>query len=105
MNRIITISRQFGSGGRTVGKKVAEKLGIPCYDAEIIQKIAEKSGYSPEYVEEQSENENTGLFGSFSSGDMYGYSGKLTIWTNHQKACRTRTMCNCWKMCRLCTEE
>ena len=32
MNRIITISREFGSGGRTVGKKVAEQLGIPCYD-------------------------------------------------------------------------
>lgn len=85
MNKIITISRQFGSGGRTVGKKIAEKLGIPCYDAEIIQKIAEKSGYSEEYVAEQSENENSGLFGSFTSGDIYGYSGKLTIWTNQCK--------------------
>lgn len=35
-NRVITISREFGSGGRTIGKKVAEQLGIPCYDAEII---------------------------------------------------------------------
>ena len=34
-NRVITISREFGSGGRTIGKKVAEQLGIPCYDAEI----------------------------------------------------------------------
>ena len=33
MTKIITISRQFGSGGRTVGRQVAEKLGIPCYDA------------------------------------------------------------------------
>ena len=40
MNHIITISREFGSGGRTVGKKVAEQLGIPCYDSELIQKIA-----------------------------------------------------------------
>ena len=39
-NRVITISREFGSGGRTIGKKAAEKLGIPCYDAEIIQKMA-----------------------------------------------------------------
>ena len=44
MNRVITISREFGSGGRTIGRKVAEKLGIPCYDAEIIEKIAEESG-------------------------------------------------------------
>jgi len=38
-NRVITISREFGSGGRTIGKKVAEKLDIPCYDAEIIQEM------------------------------------------------------------------
>ena len=37
MNHIITISREFGSGGRRVGKKVAEHLGIPCYDSELIQ--------------------------------------------------------------------
>ena len=46
MNHIITISREFGSGGRTVGKKVAAKLGIPCYDSELIQKIAEESGFA-----------------------------------------------------------
>ena len=45
-NRIITISREFGSGGRTIGKKTAEKLGIPCYDAELIQKIAQESGFT-----------------------------------------------------------
>ena len=39
-NRVITISREFGSGGRTIGKMVAQELGIPCYDAEIIQAIA-----------------------------------------------------------------
>lgn len=49
-NRIITISREFGSGGRTVGKKLAEKLGIPCYDQEIIMHIAEQSGLSKEYI-------------------------------------------------------
>lgn len=82
MTKIITISRQFGSGGRTVGRKLAEKLGIPCYDAEIIQKISEKSGYSKEYIEEQSESEAGGLFGSFGTAELYGYSGKLTIWSN-----------------------
>ena len=48
MNRIITISREFGSGGRTVGKKVAEKLGITCYDNELITEIAKKSGLAEE---------------------------------------------------------
>ena len=54
-NRVITISREFGSGGRTIGKMVAEKLGIPCYDAELIQKMAEKSGYSADYIKEEGE--------------------------------------------------
>lgn len=42
-NRVITISHQFGSGGRTIGKEAAAKLGIPCYDHEVIEKIAEKA--------------------------------------------------------------
>ena len=49
-NRVITISREFGSGGRTIGKMVAQRLGIPCYDAEIIEKIAQESGYSGDYI-------------------------------------------------------
>ena len=51
-NRVITISREFGSGGRTIGKKVAEKLGIPCYDAEIIQEMTKQTGFAPDYVKE-----------------------------------------------------
>lgn len=54
-NRVITISREFGSGGRTIGKEVAAKLGIPCYDEEIIEKIAEESGLSKEYIKERGE--------------------------------------------------
>ena len=54
-SRIITISREFGSGGRTIGKKAAEQLGIPCYDAELIQKLAEESGFSEGYVKEAGE--------------------------------------------------
>ena len=51
-NRVITISREFGSGGHTIGKKVAEQLGIPCYDAEIIQEMVKETGFTPEYVKE-----------------------------------------------------
>ena len=46
-NRIITISRQFGSGGRTIGKETAARLGIPCYDAQLLVKLAEESGFAP----------------------------------------------------------
>ena len=55
-NRIITIGRQFGSGGRTIGKLTAQKLGIPCYDQEIIDQICKESGFTEEFVKEQSED-------------------------------------------------
>lgn len=53
---IITISRQFGSGGHTVGKIVAEKLGIPFYDKELVDHIAVESGFAPKFVEEHGEH-------------------------------------------------
>lgn len=53
---IITISRQFGSGGRTVGHLVAEKLGIPFYDKELVEQISVESGFAPKFVEEHGEH-------------------------------------------------
>lgn len=53
---IITISREFGSGGRSIGKAVAEALNIPYYDKELIKQVAEKTGFSPEYVENTGEH-------------------------------------------------
>ena len=53
--RIITISREFGSGGRFIGEEVAKKLGIVYYDKSIINEIAEKSGLAPEYIQENAE--------------------------------------------------
>ena len=55
-HRIITIGREFGSGGRTIGKMIAEKLGLHCYDQELIEQMAEESGFTPEYVEQESES-------------------------------------------------
>ena len=54
-NRVITISREFGSGGRTIGKRVAEELGIPCYDNELLTKIAQDSGFNRDYIQEAGE--------------------------------------------------
>ena len=48
--QIISISREFGSGGRLIGKRLAARLDIPCYDRTIIQRTAEKSGLSPEFI-------------------------------------------------------
>ena len=54
--KIITISREFGSGGRTIGRKVAEELGIPFYDKELVDQIAMESGFAPKFVEEHGEH-------------------------------------------------
>ena len=48
--KIITISREFGSGGRELGKRLAEELGIHCYDHEIIELIAKEHGFDERYV-------------------------------------------------------
>ena len=76
-NRIVTISREFGSGGRTIGKAVAQKLGIPCYDAEIIQKIAQESGFSAELFVQSDEKKRffslTSIFTSNFGGDSDNY--------------------------------
>ena len=74
--RIITISREFGSGGRFIGEEVAKKLGIAYYDKDIIGKIAEHAGLSPEYVQESSElSPRKGLFAyAFTGRDATGKS-------------------------------
>ena len=73
--RIITISREFGSGGRFIGEEVAKKLGIAYYK-NIIGQIAEKSGLSPEYIQENAElSPKKGLFAyAFSGRDITGKS-------------------------------
>ena len=54
--KIITISREFGSGGRTVGRMIAEHLGIPFYDKELVDQVALESGFAPNFVEEHGEH-------------------------------------------------
>ena len=85
---IITISREFGSGGRTIGKEVAEKLGIPCYDQEIIEKLAEESGFSKDYIEDKGEyaNHNNWFANAFaSSGTHHGASNQDYLWVLQRK--------------------
>ena len=55
MKKIITISRQFGSGGRSIGKEIAEKLGYAYYDSELVLQVAEKTGLHPSYIADAGE--------------------------------------------------
>lgn len=56
MSYIITIGRQFGSGGRELGKRLADELSIAYYDKEILEGIEKKTSYSLSYIKEVSEN-------------------------------------------------
>ena len=79
-NRIITISREFGSGGRTIRKKVAENLGIPCYDWELIHKIAQESGFAEEYIQDAGEYSPGGFLASALSNRSFGPTNEDYLW-------------------------
>ena len=78
--RIITISREFGSGGRTIGKLVAEHLGISCYDAELIQKLAAESGFDENYIKEAGEYTPGGFLASAFTNRSFGPTNEDLLW-------------------------
>lgn len=86
-SKIITISRQFGSGGRTIGREVANRLGIPFYDKELVDQIALESGFSPSFIEENGEHSpyRSRLAYAFSNqgvpGVMNGMSAADFLWS------------------------
>ena len=86
-NRIVTISRQFGSGGRTVGKQLAVRLRIPCYDQELIEKLAQASGFTPEMVAKQQEASPYSSHWAFalSEGQFMGASIQDQLWQLQRK--------------------
>lgn len=79
-NFVITLARQYGCGGRTIGKLIADKLGIAYYDTDLIKMAAEKNGVSPEFYKEFDEKATSkfaNLFG-YSSGVGSFYSATYT---------------------------
>ena len=74
---IITIGRQFGSGGSEIGKKLAKEYNIPFYDKEILTEAAKKSGYSEELFTERDERKTGSLLFSLSTG-AYPMGGPLS---------------------------
>ena len=72
---VISVSREYGSGGRYVGRLIAEKLGIKLYDKEFIEKVAEKTGFSEEYIESNEQKRdalevlNNGFYSEFNNSD------------------------------------
>lgn len=78
MYTIITISREFGSGGRTIAKKVAEALNIPVYDNELLTQIAKESGMSETFVERKADGTSLSNLVARSLSGLGGYA-QLTV--------------------------
>ena len=73
-SKIITISRQCGSGGHTIGERVAQRLGLPFYDKKLIELVAQRSGLTEETVQEQGEYQPTSLLYTISLNLSYEYN-------------------------------
>lgn len=72
--KIVTISRQYGSGGRYIGQQLAKELGVPCYDENLIDMVAKESGFASDYIEEKGER----ITGSL----LFNIASSLTYATN-----------------------
>ena len=96
-NTIITIERQYGSGGHLIGEKLAESLGIPFYDSELIKVAAKESGICEEIFESFDEKPTTSFLYSLV---MDPYSSAASDVYKRQG-----TLCVRWKMCRLCVRR
>ncbi len=89
MNKIVTIGREFGSGGRELGRKIAEKLGWEFYDKEIISEIAKRTAFSEEYIHEVVENNPHDLFPitvghTFTFIDTYALQRKQAVFSEQE---------------------
>ena len=75
MKTIITIGRQYGSGGREIGKKLAEKLGIPYFDKELLARVAKESGFCEEMIRNHDERPtNSFLYNVVMDTYSFGYN-------------------------------
>ena len=74
-NTVITISREYGSGGRFIGRIVSQKLGIKLYDKELLELVANDSGYSKEYLDTLDEKPSDRFLSAIASNLGSSFSG------------------------------
>ncbi len=77
--KIITIGREYGSGGRTIGKLVAQRLNIPYYDRELVDEAAKHSGLAVEAIEENDQVVTRSFLYDLAIGTSYGYVNQTGI--------------------------
>lgn len=87
MNRVITISEQFGSGGRPIGKMVSERLGLPYYDHALIEVIAKDCGYVKDFIKERGKSVSSISWPCTTSPewDINQYSVQDEFWMIHNR--------------------
>ena len=90
MNKIITISRQYGSGGREIGDKLAKRFGIPFYDHALIEMAAKESGFSEKYFEDPEKNATNSFLYSIVRGMQYQYRN-ATPWSLEETVYTTQS--------------
>ncbi len=80
MNKVITIGRQFGSGGREIGEKLAKHFDIPYYDKELINRVAKDSGFCQEIIESNDERPTSSfLYNLVMDTYSFGYNSSSFI--------------------------
>ncbi len=80
MNTVITIGRQFGSGGREIGEKVAAYFGIKCYDKELLSRAAKESGFCEEMIQNHDERPtNSFLYNLVMDTYSFGYNSSSFV--------------------------
>ena len=82
--KLITISREFGSGGRLIGQKLADRLGVPYYDKQLLDRIAEESGFSKEMMEDAEKKAKNSFLYSLASAMGAGESGPESLSLNER---------------------
>lgn len=83
-NSIITISREFGSGGRLIGRRLAEKLDVPYYDKELLDRIAEESGFCRKMIEDAEKKAKNSFLYSLASAMGTGEAGPESLSLNER---------------------
>lgn len=80
MNTIVTIGRQFGSGGREIGEMVADHFGIKCYDKELLSRAAKESGFCEEMIQNHDERPtNSFLYNLVMDTYSFGYNSSSFV--------------------------
>ncbi len=108
--KIITISRQCGSGGHSIGSELAKRLDVPFYDREIIEMAAKESEFHQGFVEEKEEHMNSSLLFNIARYASYGGRGRYEDYQplagsalfragkGHKRSCGERPLCHSRQM-------